>query len=512
MRKKLFNIHKLIGINVILFFFLSLFFGTLTILQPYINIWEDSKKHISFTKIEDIQLDKCIKQVSKRTYFDENGKKIPKNFVKLRLPVKELSSSNLIKVQNRPNFHLDPKTCKRVRPKNFTISRFFDKIHTGGIFNSLLIKIIFGFMSVAVVFLSISGLFMIIKTRYKNNQTKTLKGFLAKNHRLLLTYTLPLVFMFGLTGALFNLGVYSSPLITSYLTNGQTANVLKVQRNILQDPDLEVKEASVKVKSISLNKLYEKAQKELSDVKFYDIQVYNHNDINSKVKFIGYEPINFFISSITNESYIVLDGINATVLDKKLAKEGSFAEKTLDAIFYLHYLRTFSDIPRIAFFFICLFILAGLTYAMLLWLKRTSEDKFSHKVLKPLSFTIMLGSVLSASALFATSWIIPKAYMHFTFLEKFFNTQEVIFYFVFLLLFIYVLIKKDLAHILKQVLTLSAFLLIIALIAHQVLSGVNFFNFISKDIYIPIYSDCALLLFAGLFLFATRKINFKQKS
>ena len=36
---------------------------------------------------------------------------------------------------------------------------------------------------------------------------------------------------FGLTGALFNLGVYSSPLITNYLTQGNTSNVLKVERN-----------------------------------------------------------------------------------------------------------------------------------------------------------------------------------------------------------------------------------------------------------------------------------------
>ena len=42
MKKRLFNIHKLIGVNVLLFFFISLFFGTLTIFQPYINLWEDS--------------------------------------------------------------------------------------------------------------------------------------------------------------------------------------------------------------------------------------------------------------------------------------------------------------------------------------------------------------------------------------------------------------------------------------------------------------------------------------
>ena len=505
MKKKLFNIHKLIGINVILFFFLSLFFGILTIFKPYINLWEDQKKHISHIKIEDINLEKCLKQVTKRKYFGEDGKIIRNDIIKLSFPAMEMKANNLIRIDNRSNFYLDPQTCKKIKPKAFTISHFFEKIHTGAIFNSIVFKILFGFMSVAVVFLSLSGLFMIIKNKYRNS-VKSTKSHYAKYHRLLLLYTLPLVLMFGLTGALFNLGVYSSPLITSHLTNGDTANILAVDRNILVDPDLEAPKPTQKTNNIPLNELYKKAKNEFKDISFYSMQVYNYKDINAKVKFIGFEPNNYFISSVTNESYIVLDANNGQILDKKTADEGTFTEKTLDAIFYLHYLRTFEDIPRILFAFISMSMLVGLVYAMTLWLKRTQADKFSYKVLKPLSLSIMLGSLIAASMLFASNWIIPKGYFSFVLFDKFLFTQEVLFYLVYLAVFIYIIIKKDTLIIIKNSFYLSSFLLFIAVLAHTINSEFNIFNTYEKAMYEIFFTDIALTITAVSLFFFAKKI------
>lgn len=506
MRKRLFNIHKLIGINVILFFFISLFFGILTIFQPYINLWEDSKQHISKIQIKDINLNKCIKQITKRTYFNEHGEKMSNDFIKLNFPSKETKATNLIRVMNRPNFYLDPITCKKVKPKNFTISKFFDKIHTGGIFNSIVFKIIFGFMSVAVVFLSLSGLYLIIKNHYKNTKTKSVKGFFAKYHRLLLLYTLPLVFMFGLTGALFNLGVYSSPLITNYLTEGKTLNILAVDRNILVDPDLEYIEASKKVKTLDLNILYKKAKDEFEDISFYSMQIYNLNDVNARVKFIGYEPNNFFISSMINETYVVLDGTNAKVLEKKMAKDGSFTEKTLDSIFYLHYLRTFSDIPRLVFALICIGIFMGLLSAFLLWFYRAKEDKFSFRVLKPLSFTIILGSLFSTSLLFATTWIIPKKSMFFNFMEQLYSLQEVLFYLAFILVFILILTIKDLYKVCIYIFTLSALCFLTSVISHGITSNYHMLKTYQLGLYEIFFTDLSLIFVSIILIVIAKKI------
>ena len=505
MKKKLFNIHKLIGVNILLFFFLSLFFGILTIFQPYINLWEDPKKHITHINMSDIDLDKCLKQVTKRKYFNEDGTILKNDLIKVRLPAVELTSNNLIRIQNRPNFYLDPVTCKKLKNKSFNISKFFDNIHTGLIFKSIYFKILFGFMAVAVVFSSLSGLFMMIKRKY-NNKAKNTKAHFAKYHRLLLLYTFPLIFMFGLTGALFNLGVYSSPLITNYLTNGETINILKVDKNILIDPDLEVEKKSNKVKNIALTKLYKKAFNEFEDIRFYAMQVYNYQDINAKVKFIGYEPNNYFISSIINESYIVLDANNAKVLDKKMAEDGTFTEKTLDTIFYLHYIRTFQDVPRIIFAFVAMTMLVGLVYAMTLWLSRKNKNAFSYKVLKPLSLTIIMGSLISASVLFASNWLIPKGYISFTLFDIFYFTQEVLFYVTYLLFFIYIMIKKDSVKIIRTSFYISSLLLFIAFISHNFMSGFNIFRTYKEGMYQIFGTDLTLvIIFIVLFIFA-RKI------
>jgi len=504
MKKKLFNIHKLIGVNVILFFFLSLFFGILTIFQPYINLWEDSAKHIKHIEMKDIDLEKCLKQVTKRKYFQEDGSILKNDMHKLRLPAVEVTSNNLLRVTTRPNFYLDPNTCIKVKAKRFNISSFFDTIHRGRIFNSFIMRILFGFMSVAVVFLCLSGIYLIIKNNYRNT-AKSTKSHFAKYHRLLLLYTLPLIFMFGLTGALFNLGVYSTPLMTHYLTNGETINVLKVDKNVLNDVDLKIHEKSLKMKNMNLNELYTKAVDEFDDIRFYSMQIYNYQDINAKVKFIGYEPHNFFISSMINESYIVLDANNAEVLDKKMAADGTFTEKTLDAIFYLHYLRTFQDIPRIIFAIISMIMLVGLVYAMNLWLERAKKDKFSYKVLKPLSLSIILGSLVSASLLFAITWIIPKDYTSFILFDKLQVTHRVFFYLTYFFMFIYVFIKKEPISIIRNSFYISSALLMIAFFAHNFMSGFTIFRTYNEGMYEIFGTDIALLLVSiVLFIFAKR--------
>ena len=507
MKKRLFNIHKLIGINVLLFFFMSCFFGILTMFQPYISQWEEPKKHFQSINHEDIDFARCLKQVSKRKYKDENGEFMRNDFIKLFLPSKEFRSNNLIQVRNRPNFYLNPNTCKKVKPKTFSIARFFDAIHYGSIFKSLVARILFGFASVAVVFLCLSGLYLVIKNSYRNKKTHTVKGFFAKYHRLLLLYTLPLVFMFGLTGALFNLGVYSSPVMTNYLTKGETANVMQVDKNILVDKNLKLEEPTQKSKNLDLNTLYKKAQKELGNVIFYEMQIYNYKDMKEKVKFIGYEPQSFFISSVYNESYIVLQSKDGQVLSQKNAQDGSFTEKTLDAIFYLHYIRTFSDIPRVIFALICCAILFGITAGLLLWLKRAKEDSFSFKVLEPLSYTIILGSILSSAVLFASTWIIPKKFMYVTLLNTLYNVQEALFYLSFFLLFIFIKYQKSVYKATKKSLLFSGILFIVAVIAHGINGPVNILNTLSIGLKEIFFTDLILLLIGAVLVYISLKLS-----
>ncbi|WP_419768183.1 PepSY domain-containing protein [Arcobacter sp.] len=509
MNKRLFNIHKLIGINVLLFFFISIFFGILTIFRPYVSFWEDSQKHISNIEVQNINFEKCIKEITKRKYVGEDGKVMRNDFIKLILPAKEFRSNNLIQVNNRPNFYLNPNTCKKIKPKNFTISKFFELIHYGRIFKSLVAQMIFGFAAVAVVFLCLSGVFLIIKNNYKNKKTKNLKGFFAKYHRLLLLYTLPLVFMFGLTGALFNLGIYSTPLMTNYLTESKTSNLLTVDKNILIDKDLKLYEPSQKVKTLDINTLYKKAKDSFSHISFYAIQIYNLDDINARIKFIGYEPKSFFISSVYNESYVVLNGTNAEVIFKKSASDGTFTEKTLDSVFYLHFIRTFSDIPRIIFAIICFTILFGVTVGLLLWMQRAKKDKFTYKVLQPLSYTVVLGSLISASLLFATTWLIPKQYMYFNLLNTLYNVQEVLFYSVFILIFIYIKIISSLYKVTKHSLFFSGLLLIIATLSHNFTSGFNLFKSFSLGLNEIFFTDLVLFFLGILLIYFSYKLPVK---
>ena len=178
----------------------------------------------------------------------------------------------------------------------------------------------------------------------------------------------------------------------------------------------------------------------------------------------------------------------------------------MHVMFYLHYLRTFSDLPRIIFAFISISILIGLVFAMSLWLERAKKDKFSYKVLKPLSFTIILGSLISSSFLFASTWLIPKTAVFYTFMGERYSTQETLFYLCFLVLLAVILFKKDLFKITKYTCYLSSVFLICAVISHEFFSGYSFIRLYQEGLIQILASDIILLLVAALLIFTGKKL------
>lgn len=499
MKEKLFNIHKLIGINVLLVFFISIFFGLFTIYKPYIHIWESKDKHFKNIAIEDINLDKCVSKIAEYKKQYPNHKEEKENFIPVLLPNIIFTANNSIALFEKEGIDLNPYTCEEISHKEFEISDFFEKLHYGGIGN-ILIVFIFGFVSVAVLFLTLTGILIVIKTKYPNRKTKSSKAFFAKYHRLLLIYTIPLIIMFALTGALFNLGVYTSPLITNYLTKGKTSNILELEKNILRDKPLEVKANDEKTKNLELNKLYKEAKAQFGDISFYLMEIYNYKNKNSKVKFIGYEPNNYFVSSVYNETFIVLDAKTGKVISKKMADDGTFTEKLLDSLFYLHFLKTFGDIPRHIFILISFFILVGISFALTLWLSRANKTSFSYKFMRPFSFSIILGSIFGTALLFATTWIIPLEYIYL---------QELVFYLSFLCIFAYLYVRNNLFLSTKTILIMSSILFFIAFISHWLNSGFSPLRSYMEGLKEVFIMDIALLSLSILLLFLTMKLPIK---
>jgi len=494
MRQKLYSIHKLIGINVALIFYISIFFGLLTIYKPYIHIWESKDKHFKTINIEDINLDKCVNKIltyKKNNYNDEGNK----NFTPIILPNINFTANNSIALLKKDGIDLNPYTCEEIKHKDFEISLFFEKLHYGGVGN-LIIKLLFGFASVAVLFLTLSGVILVIKTKYPNKKAKSVKSFFSKYHRVLLLYTIPLVIMFALTGALFNLGIYTSPLITKYLTKGETANVLAVEKNILRDKPLNIEKQNIHTPTKNLNELYLKAKSQFEDISFYKMELYNYNDKNARVKFIGYEPNNYFLSSVYNETNIVLDATNANIISKKLAEQGTFTEKLLDSLFYLHFLKTFNDLPRHIFILLSFFILVAITFSLTLYINRMKKDRLSYRVLQALIFTIILGSIFSTALVFATTYVIP---------EKFIYLQETIFYLSFVVLYLLLYFYRNLFISTKTILYSSAFVFFIALVCHYLATGYSIFRSFEEGLNEVFIMDLALVFFViGLSFCANR--------
>lgn len=495
MKQKLYNIHKLIGINVALIFYISIFFGLLTIYKPYIHIWESNGKHFQNIKIEDINLNKCVNKLI--TYKKQNIK--DEDVSTISLPNINFTANNSISLQEKGGIDLNPYTCEEIKHKDFEISDFFEELHYGGI-GSILFKFLFGFVSVAVLFLTLSGTVMVLKTKFSNKKPKSAKSFFAKYHRVLLLYTVPLIVMFALTGALFNLGVYTSPIITNYLTDGKTSNILSLEKNILRDKKLDIKKENIEIKTLNYKLLYKKAKSQFSDISFYKMEVYNYNDQNARVKFIGYEPENYFLSSVYNDTNIVLDATNANVISKKMADEGTFTEKFLDSVFYLHFLKTFNDLPRHIFILLSFFILVGVTFSLTLWLSRAKENTLSYKFLRPFSFTIILGSIFSTALLFASTWLLPKEMISY---------QEPIFYLSYVFLYIFIYLKNNIFSSAKITLFLSSFLFLSSVILHQINTGYSIIRSYTENLNEVFIMDIALIFISLVLFLSAMKLSNK---
>jgi len=151
-------------------------------------------------------------------------------------------------------------------------------------------------------------------------------------------------------------------------------------------------------------------------------------------------------------------------------------------------------------------ILIGLIYAMNLWLSRTKEDKFAYKVLKPLSLSIILGSLISSSMMFASNWIISEKYSSFILFDKLYFTQEVLFYLGYIFIFIYVFIRKEPYKIIKNSFYLSSVLLLVAVLSHNIISGFNIFRTYREGMYEIFFTDILLFILSIILFYFSRKL------
>jgi len=205
--------HLYVGMFVILFFYISTFFGTITTLKPYIASWESPSKHIKLIPVDKIDLDKSIL----------NGLKAldnPTNNVTITLPSYTEKSLSL-KFGSSEKVYINPYTNEVLDTKkeHHLLSNFFNQMHIN-LNISFQGQILMGISSIGIVFLSINGVYLWLLNRKKR---KNIKNFWLKWHKDLSLLILPYILIFALTGAVLGIMLVASSPFAHSATNCRRA-------------------------------------------------------------------------------------------------------------------------------------------------------------------------------------------------------------------------------------------------------------------------------------------------
>lgn len=461
-KQRLFSLHSHVGITISIFFYISLFFGTFTIFLPYIQVWEKPSRHFEVLDTKHISYSQIINSV----VSDPN---YPKNNIFVTLP--GFKNDPTIKVSHQfvETKYFNPLTQKEIideKEKSY-LAEFINKLHTGRAWG-LIPVLLFGFMSVGVMFLIIGGLLLINYLKFKNNG-KNQQSTFSKWHRKILIFTFFPLLMISLSGALMNIGYKSAQPMTYILTKGDETNFFKLTNPVLLPKEKVVISSKINANMVSINQLIEKAKKINPQVTFYNLQLINWNDKNARLELTGYNPYIPFLNGTYNKPKIIFNAVDGSIIKDERVLERSWSILLSDSVYFLHLLYNVDIVSRTFIALLMLFSTIAIGFGVMLWLEKKAKV-FDTKItfyhwMGKFSLATMIGVIPATAVLFVLQWALPFNLEHRVLI------QQVVFYNFWIATLMWSFYRINSYQAAKEFLFLGGILFILAAIVHLVISG-----------------------------------------
>jgi len=492
--KYLIRAHTIIGVFVIFIFFISTYFGTITLFKPYLSSWESTSRHFSISNPSNLNLDLAIKNGLEKL-------KNPNSGVQIELPsFREKALS--IKYGFSEKVYINPNTNEIIDTRKDTnlLSNFFNRMHidlnipkTG--------QILMGLISIAIIFLTISGIYLWLLNRKKRTN---IKSFWFKWHKDLSLIILPYILVFSMTGAVLGVMLLGSAPFALSATDGQEANMSKLVRPIVFSAPCRVKASGESASMQSISKLYTKAQKEYPNLQITNISFNAWNDKNACIGFSGYLKNNRALSGKANRASISYSGSSGNLIAKKTLDDSHVMAKVLSGFYFLHFLPDEGIIVRLLFLIFGIIFGTSLIFGLLIWLEKKAlkykEDKNYFSFLSRFSLALTVGIIPTTGFIIFLYWLIP-----FYTIDK--QTWVIGGFYSFWCFTLFLSIYKDtIIESIKIFMKMNAILLLLAVILHGLRTKYFIWDSFQSGIYEIFFIDIALLLFAILSLLIAKKL------
>lgn len=494
-KQRLFSIHSNVGITVSLIFYISLFFGIFTIFLPYIKLWEQPSRHFAVVDTHQINYSKILNSVISNPDY-------PKNNIYMELPGFQNDPSIRVTHRFMEGNYFNPYTQEKIKLEKETshLAEFLNELHSGKSFR-VIGKLLFGFMSVGVMFLIIGGLLLIFYLKFKNN-TKNQQGSFSKWHRKILTFTFLPLLLISLTGALMNVGYLGASPMTYLVTKGEDKNIFKVINTVLISNEKPIKSSNIETKMMSINSLIQKAKEINPQIRLHKLQLINWKDKTARIEFTGYNPYKPFLNGVYNKPKIILNAVDGSIIKDVRVLDKRWSVLLTDSVYFIHLLYGVDVLIRFLTAFLMLGACISIGFGVMLWLEKKAKifDKripFYHWMGK-LTLTIMIGIIPATATLFVLQWALPFD------LENRVLIQQVVFYNVWLATLSWSFYRINSYIAAKEFLFLGGLLFILSSIIHFIVSDFSPIELFQKNMFSILGVDISLILFGSALLYITK--------
>lgn len=495
--KYLVRAHTVLGLACIFVFYISTFFGSITLFLPYLNIWESPSKHIKYTS--EYNIDEVLPHIIKE--YELNSKNI-----EISLPSFKDPSIN-ISTENQTSITLNPNNNEIISSdfENSTISEFFNEFHYGATI-PFVGRTVFGLASLIMIFLMITGVMLFIFNKKKRKKKKEInyKKHWFKWHKNITLALLPFIFVFAITGAFIGFMLqFSTPYALS-ATNFEENSIRKLVAPIIfaKKKPLENEEKVFTNKNLSF--LVSRANEYYPNLVIEKINIYNYNKINSQTHFTGFLEDNRAITGKINRLFLTLDSKSGELIEKKLLEDSHIMNRVMSLFYFLHFIPDETFFLRFLFFILSIAMGVSLVFGYLIWaeknMKRCGDEEYFNMTNR-FSLALFLGVLPASCSVLFMHWYLPlDFYQRDSYIEGLFFTLWAF--------SLYLAVEvKDIVKTIKIYLLASIGFIVLAMVFHGISTGFHIFNYLQNSLYTLFFVELGFVLAILIFLFFILKIE-----
>ena len=396
--KLLMKAHTKLGLFALFFFYISCFFGTITLFLPQLQTWEKTSRYF----VQESEYKPKLNTLINRT-IQEEGFSTQK--IEITLPNYR---DNVIAINDPASRtkYINPYTHKMLdttSDRSF-ISTFFNDIHVGRNIPKVG-QLLMGMASILTLFLLISGVMLFI------NKHKVKSTFQFKWHRDLSLILLPYILIFALTGAVLGFMLSSATPLAYAASNTEQSNMRALVGPILFPQD-NIPKKSQSATMLNIDDLKQKAQEHYPNLNIQQITLLQWYDKNAQIKFTGFLEDNRILSGRVNRQYIILDATTADIIEKKALLTSHSGNKFLSAFYFFHFIPDETLWVRIIYALLGIGCLASLIFGFMIWSEKKASkyknERHYFNFLSRFTLAILIGVIPSTALVLCLYWALPE--------------------------------------------------------------------------------------------------------